>query len=70
MKLTSCQKRFQQVTGIHGAVGLAGTYNQMQFIDEQDNLSFALSDFFQNSFQTFLKFTSVFGTCYQGTHIK
>ena len=70
MKLASCQKRFQQVTGIHGAVSLAGTYNQMQFIDEQDNLSFALSDFFQNSFQTFLKFTSVFGTCYQRTHIQ
>ena len=70
MKLASCQKRFQQVTGIHGAIGLTCAYNQMQFIDEQDNLSFTLSDFFQNCFQTLLKFTSVFGTCYQRAHIQ
>ena len=42
----------------------------MQLIDEQDDLSFALLYFFQNSFQTFLKFTSIFSTGYQRTHIQ
>ena len=42
----------------------------MQFIDKQNDFPFALSDFFQNSFQTFLEFTTVFCTGYQCTHIQ
>ena len=42
----------------------------MQFIDKQNDLSFALSDFFQNGFQTFLEFTTIFCTGYQCTHIQ
>ena len=42
----------------------------MQLIDEQNDLSFTLLDFFQNGFQTFLKLATVLGTCNQGTHIQ
>ena len=42
----------------------------MQLIDEQNNLPVALFHFFQHSLQTFLKFTSVLGSCHQGSHIQ
>ena len=42
----------------------------MKFIDEKNDLPVAVFDFFQNGFQTFLKFTTVFGACYQCPHIQ
>ena len=42
----------------------------MQLINEQNDLSFTLFHFIQNSFQTFFKLASVFCSCYQCAHIK
>ena len=70
MQLASGQHRFQHVSGIHGTVGFSGADDQMQLIDEQNDFSVALSDFFQNGFQTLLEFTAVFCSCYQGSHIE
>ena len=70
MQFPSCKQRFQHITRIHGTIGLACSHDQMQLINKQNNLSFALSDLFQNCFQTLFKFTSVFGSCHQSTHIQ
>ena len=70
VELSSCQHRFQHISCIHSSIGLPCPYDQMQLINEQDNLSFAFLYFFQNGFQPFLKLASVFGPCYQGTHIQ
>ena len=70
MQFPSCKQRFQHITRIHGAICLACANDQMKLIDKQNNLSFALSDLFQNCFQTLFKFTSVFGSCHQSTHIQ
>ena len=42
----------------------------MQFVDEEDDLPFALLDFLQNRFQPFLKFASVLCAGDQRAHIK
>ena len=70
VQLTPGQHRFEQVAGIHGAVGLAGAHNGMQFIDKQQNPAFAFPDFLQNGLQAFLKFTAEFRTGDQTAHIQ
>ena len=70
MQFAAGQHGFQQVAGIHSAVGLTGANNGMQLIDEEDNLAFALLYFIQNGFQTLLKFAAELGAGYQGTHIQ
>ena len=55
LKVQFRTQNLQQVACIHRAFGLTGANDRMQFIDEQDNLSFALADLFQNRLQTFLK---------------
>ena len=42
----------------------------MQFINEQNDFTFALFDFIQNGFQTFFKFTSEFCASNEGAHIQ
>ena len=70
VKLTTGKHWFQHIAGIHCAIRLTCTYDQMKLINKQDDLTFALFYLFKNRFQTFLKFTTVFGTCYQCTHIQ
>ena len=70
VQFASCQHRFQHVSGIHGTVCFSCSDDQMQFIDEQNNFSVTLSDFFQNGFQTLLELAAVFCSGYQCSHIK
>ncbi len=69
-QFASGQSGFQNVGGIHGSLALAGTHKGMDFINEEDDLSFALGNLVDNGFQTFLKLSLVLGTCNKGTHVK
>ena len=42
----------------------------MQLINKQNDLSLALSDILQHSFQTLFKLTTIFGTCNKCAHIQ
>ena len=64
------QCRFQDVGGIHGTFSFSGTYQGMDFIDEQDDVSIRLGDFVDDGFQSLFEFTFVFGTGYQRTHVE
>ena len=70
VQFTTGQHGLQHIARIQCAVGLAGTDNGMQFIDEQNDLSVTVLHIIQYGLQTFLEFTSVFGTGYQCAHIK
>ena len=70
MKFTSCKHRFQHISGIHTALCFTGTDQIVNFIDKQNDISFCLLHFLQNGFQTLLKFTTVFRTRNQRTHIQ
>ena len=70
VKLTTSKHWLQHIAGIHCTIRLTCTYDQVKLINKQDDLTFALFHLFQNCFQTFLKFTTVFGTCYQCAHIQ
>ena len=42
----------------------------MQFINKQNDLAVTVLHFFQNGFQTLFKFSSVFCSCNQSSHIQ
>ena len=48
VQLAPGQHRLQEVAGIHAALGLAGTHNGVQLIDEQQNSALGLLDLVQN----------------------
>ena len=70
VQLTSGKHRFQHVACVHCTVCFAGADDQMKFIDEEDDFTLALFDFFKNCFQTFLKFATVFCACNKCAHIQ
>ncbi len=69
-QFTACQGGFQDVGSIHGAFALTCTHQGMDFINEEDNLSFGLLYFVDDGFQAFFKFAFVLGAGYQCTHIQ
>ena len=69
-QFTACQGGFQDVGGIHGTFALAGTHQGVDFINEEDNVSFRLLHFVDNGLQTFFKFAFVLGASHQCTHIQ
>ena len=64
------QHGFEQVTRIHGPLGGPSPNDGVNFVDEQNNLSGGIGDFFQYRFQPFFKFTPVFGPSNQRPHIQ
>ena len=70
MQFSTGKHRLEHIACIHGTIRLTCAHNQMQFINKQDNLAFAVLHILQNCLQTFLKLTTVFGACYQCPHIQ
>ncbi|CDC60577.1 putative uncharacterized protein [Clostridium sp. CAG:448] len=70
VQFSARQHRFEQISCVHGTVRFSGAYDGVQFINEEDDFSFAGFDFVQNRFQSFFKFATVFGACHQRTHIQ
>ena len=64
------QGRLQDIGRIHGAGGLSGTHQGVDFVDEEDDLALAVNDFLDDALEPFLKFALVFRTGDQGTHIQ
>src|SRR5258708_4951140 len=69
-QLTSSQRGLEHVGGIHGAFRGAGAHQRVQFVDEQNNLSFGFGNFFQDSFQPVFKFAAEFRSRDQGCQIQ
>ena len=69
-QFATCQCRLQDIGGIHSTVTLSGPYQCMYFINKEDNLTFRFGYFINNRLQTFLKFTFIFGTGNQSSHIQ
>ena len=70
MQFTSGKHRFQHIACIHRTVCLTGSDDQVKLIDEEYNLAFTFLHFFEDCFETFLKFTTILGSCNQCSHIQ
>ena len=69
-ELTTGQGGFQYIGGIRGTFTFTGSDQGMDFIDKQDDAAFGFDYFIDNRFQTFFKFTFVFGSGNQCAHIQ
>ena len=64
MQFATSQGRLEHVACIHGAIARrTSTYDGVQLIDEQDDLTIGLLHFAQYCLQTVFEFTTVFSTC-------
>ncbi len=61
MQFAARQCGFEQIGGVHGAVGLAGADQRVHFVDEQNVLPGRTGDFLQHGLQPLLEFAAVFG---------
>ena len=69
-QLATRQHRLQQVSGVHGAVGLAGSQQQVHLIDEQDDLALAVLHLVHHRLQTLLELATVLGSGDQRSQIQ
>ena len=69
-QLATRQRRLEQVAGIHRSFGLARADDGMQFVDEEDDLSVALRDFFDDGFEAILKFAAELRAGDQCPHVQ
>ena len=69
-QFTTSQRRFQNVGCIHGTFASTSTYQGMNLINKEDNLAVGVGYLFDDALQALLKFSLVFSTGYQRTHIE
>ena len=69
-QLAAGQHRFEHVCGIKRAFGFARPNQRVQFIDEEDDLTFTVLDLVKNSLQTVFKLAAILGSSDQCAHIQ
>ena len=69
-QLASCQRRLQDVGGIHGPLASSCPHKGMNLVDEQYDVAIGSSNLLDDSLQPLLKLSLVFGSSHQGTHIE
>ncbi len=69
-ELAAGESRLENIGGIHGAFPFSGTYEGMDFINEEDNLAVALSHLVDNGFQALLELPFIFGSGHQSAHVE
>ena len=70
VQLAPGQHGLEQVARVHGTVGLAGTHDGVQLINEEDDLALALLDLIQDALQALLKLAAVLCTGHQRAHVQ
>ena len=69
-QLAPCQRRLEDVGCVHRARASARAHEGVYLVYEQDNLSVALHYFLYHALEPLLEFSLVFGSGYEGSHIK
>ena len=69
-QLATCQGRLQDVGGVHGAFALAGSYQGVYLVDEEDDVALRLLHLVDDGLQTFLKLAFVLGAGHQRAHVE
>ena len=69
-QISTSQCGLQDIGSIHGSFTFACAHQCMDFINEEYDLTFRLHHFVDHSLQSLFKFTFIFSTRYQGSHIQ
>jgi len=70
VQLATGQRRLEHVASVHRAFTLARTDHGVQFVDEQNDLSFLLRQFIEQGLEPFFEFATVLGTGDQCPHVQ
>ena len=70
VQLAPGQHGLEQVAGIHAALGLAGTDDGVQLVDEENDAALGLPDLLEHRLQTLFKFAAVLRAGDQRAHIQ
>ena len=70
VQLAPGQHGLEQVACVHGTVGLTGTHDGVQLINEEDDLALALLHLVQHALQAFLELAAVLCTGHQSAHVQ
>jgi len=70
VQLAPGQHGLEQVACVHGTIGLAGTHDGVQLIDEEDDLALALLHLVQHALQALLELAAVLCTGHQSAHVQ
>ena len=70
MQFASSERRLQHIAGIHRPLCFTGTHHRVQFVDEQNDVTFLLGEFVEHGLQTLFEFPAKLGSCNQCTHIE
>ncbi len=60
---------FEEIAGVHGTFGFAGPDDGMEFVDEEDDLALAGSDFLEEGFEAFFEFAAEFGAGHHAAEV-
>ena len=69
-QLATCQCWFQDIGSIHGAFSAAGTYQGVNLVDEENNLSVGVGHFLDDALQSLFELTFIFSTSHQCAHVE
>jgi hypothetical protein len=64
------EHRLEQVAGVHGAFGLAGADDGVEFVDEEDDFAFGAGDLLEDGLEALLEFAAVLGAGDEGAHVE
>ena len=70
VQLAAGQRRLEHVGGVHRPLGLAGTDQRVQLVDEQDHVALAVLHLLQQGLQPLLELAAVLGAGDQGAEIE
>ncbi len=68
-KFTARELRLEHVRGVSRAFSFAGAHDGMEFVNEENDASFAGGDLFEKGFQPLLKLAAVFGAGDHGAKV-
>ena len=70
VELPPRKRRFDQVGRIHRAIRFPRPHERMHLVDEKDDFTCCRFNFFENGFETFLKFAAILRARNQCAHVE
>ena len=69
-QLTARQHWLDHVAGINGPVRASGAHQSVNLVDERNDFSTSVDDFFEHCLQAFFELATIFCTCQHGSNIE
>jgi len=70
VQLAARQRRLEHVARIHRALGLAGSDQRVQLVDEENDLALCRRDLFEHRLEALLELAAELGACHHGAEVE